>query len=149
MIPPQPNQQGSDLKLDGLTREEVKRIEKSMKKPEFMGLLNEYMVEISDPKNKAEYDEYLRQMEKDGELPKHMKLIKLTPEFCLRTVIVSSRNKTHEMKFFVNMCSTTYIEKPSCEAGNDGSGGVGYNWKVPNSIGKIRYDQDKCSLYLT
>lgn len=33
-----------------------------MKRPEFMGLLNEYMVEISDPKNKNEYDEYLRQL---------------------------------------------------------------------------------------
>lgn len=29
-----------------------------------MGLLNEYMVEISDPKNKNEYDEYLKQMER-------------------------------------------------------------------------------------
>lgn len=37
-----------------------------MKKPEFMGLLNEYMVEISDPKNKNEYDEYLRQMEREN-----------------------------------------------------------------------------------
>ena len=35
-----------------------------MKRPEFLGLLNEYMVEISDPKNKNEYDEYLRQMER-------------------------------------------------------------------------------------
>lgn len=35
-----------------------------MKRPEFMGLLNEYMIEISDPKNKAEYDEYLKQMER-------------------------------------------------------------------------------------
>jgi dynein assembly factor 2 len=120
-----------------------------MKKPEFMGLLNEYMVEISDPKNKAEYDEYLKQMEKDGELPKHMKLIKLNSEFCFRTFVVSNRNKTHEMKFFVNMCSTPHIEKPSCEAGKDKSGGVGYNWKVPNSIGKIRYDQDKCNSYIT
>lgn len=31
-----------------------------------MGLLNEYMIEISDPKNKAEYDQYLKQMEKEG-----------------------------------------------------------------------------------
>ena len=37
-----------------------------MKRPEFMGLLNDYMVEISDPKNKNQYDEYLRQMEKEG-----------------------------------------------------------------------------------
>lgn len=55
-------QQESDIKLDNLTRDDLKKIEKSMKRPEFMGLLNEYMVEISDPKNKNEYDEYLRQL---------------------------------------------------------------------------------------
>lgn len=33
MIPPQPPQAGNDLKLDGLTREEIKKIEKSMKRP--------------------------------------------------------------------------------------------------------------------
>ena len=69
----------SDLKLDGLTRDELKKIEKSMKKPQFMGLLNEYMIEISDPKIKNEYDEYLRQMEREKELPKNMKLVELKP----------------------------------------------------------------------
>ena len=54
----------ADLKFDDVTREDLKKIEKSMKRPEFMGLLNEYMIEISDPKNKNEYDEYLKQMER-------------------------------------------------------------------------------------
>lgn len=53
------------------------------------------------------------------------------------------------MKFFVNMCSSDYIEKPNCEAAKDEKGGVGYNWKIPNSLGKIRYDQDKSKLYFT
>lgn len=63
--------------------------------------------------------------------------------FCFRTFIVSQKNKKHEMKFFVNMCASEYLEKPSCEptAANDGS--IGYSWKVPNSTGKIRYDQDR------
>lgn len=132
--------------MDGLTREQLKKIEKSMKKPQFMGLLNEYMIEISDPKNKNEYDEYLRQMEREKELPKNMKLVQLKPKFCFRTFIVSQKNKKHEMKFFINMCETEYLEKPSCEAvgGNDGK--PGYSWKIPNSSGKIRYDQDKSKL---
>ena len=78
-------------------------------------------------------------MEKEGELPKHMKLAKLTPEFCFRTQIVSTKNKKHEMKFFINMCSSVYIEKPACEPAAEGNG---FNWKIPNSMGKIRYDQD-------
>jgi dynein assembly factor 2 len=108
-----------------------------------MGLLSEYMVEISDPKNKEEYDQYLKQMEKEGELPKHMKLVKLQPEFCFRTHIISTKNKKHEMKFFINMCSTEYMEKPSCQPGPSDKGEKGFSWQVPNSMGKIRYDQDK------
>ena len=51
-----------NVRLEDMSREDLKKIEKSMKRPEFMNLLNEYMVEISDPKNKNEYDEYLRQL---------------------------------------------------------------------------------------
>lgn len=58
-----------------------------------MGLLNEYMIEISDPKNKNEYDEYLRQMEREKELPKNMKLVELKPKFCFRTFIVSQKKQ--------------------------------------------------------
>lgn len=78
-----------------------------------------------------------------------MKLVKLKPEFCFRTNIISNKNKTHEMKFFVNMCSSEYMEKPNCEPTADEKGSVGYNWKVPNSLGKIRYDQDKRNFPLT
>jgi hypothetical protein len=52
MIPTPSQENPADFKLENMTREELKRIEQSMKKPEFMGLLNEYMVEISDPKNR-------------------------------------------------------------------------------------------------
>lgn len=113
-----------------------------MRKPEFMGLLNEYMVEISDPKNKQEYDDWLRQMERENELPKHMKLIKPTPEFCVKTRLTSAKNKMHEMKFFVNLCSSSEMEKPGFAPYTNDKGEVGHNWKIPHSVGKIRYDQD-------
>lgn len=76
-------------------------------------------------------------------MPKHMKIVELTPKFCFRTFIVSQKNKKHEMKFFVNMCQSEYLEKPSCEPTQGEDGKIGYSWKVPNSMGKIRYDQDK------
>ena len=106
------------------------------------------MIEISDPKNKNEYDEYLRQMEREKELPKHMKIVELKPKFCFRTFIVSQKNKKHEMKFFINMCETQYLEKPACEPSPGEDGKVGYSWKIPNSSGKIRYDQDKSKLHV-
>ena len=45
-------------------------------------------------------------MQREGELPKHMRLTELTPQFCVRTNIVSEKNKKHNMKFFINFCST-------------------------------------------
>jgi dynein assembly factor 2 len=52
-----------------MTREEFKKLKKSMKDEKFHELLGDYMKEISDPKNVAEYDQYLEQMKGDGELP--------------------------------------------------------------------------------
>ena len=47
------------------------------------------------------------------------------------------------MKFFINMCESEYLEKPGCEPQAGENGQIGYSWKIPNSMGKIRYDQDK------
>ena len=48
-----------DLKL---TPEEVNKFETAFKDPEFKKMFLEYAQEISDPKNKAESDAYLRQL---------------------------------------------------------------------------------------
>lgn len=52
-----------------MTREEFKKLKKSMKDEKFHELLGDYMKEISDPKNMAEYDQYLEQLKSEGELP--------------------------------------------------------------------------------
>jgi uncharacterized short protein YbdD (DUF466 family) len=52
-----------------MTREEFKKLKKSMKDEKFHELLGDYMKEISNPANVAEYDQYLEQMKDDGELP--------------------------------------------------------------------------------
>ena len=67
-----------------------------MKRPKFADLMIDYMKEISDPKNREEYDEYLNQLERENELPKDMKLIKPEPQFCLKTTIWSKSNKKRE-----------------------------------------------------
>lgn len=52
-----------------MTREEFKKLRKSMKDEKFHELLGDYMKEVSDPKNTDEYDQYLEQMRSEGELP--------------------------------------------------------------------------------
>ena len=49
------------------------------------------------------------------------------------------------MKFCINMCESEYLGKPNCYPTTGENGFTGYNWKIPNSMGKIRYDQDKSS----
>lgn len=58
--------------------------------------MSDYMKEISDPKNREEYDEYLKQLERERELPKGMELIKPNPEFCIKTTLFSKSNKKYE-----------------------------------------------------
>lgn len=53
-----------------ITKDEYRTLMKNIKDEKFHELLGDYMLEISDPKNKDEYDEYLKQMEREGELPK-------------------------------------------------------------------------------
>ena len=54
-----------DLKL---TPDEVKKFETAFKDPEFKKMFAEYAKEISDPKNKAESDAYLRQLEYENKV---------------------------------------------------------------------------------
>ena len=54
-------------KLD-LTADEVDKFEAAFKDPEFKKMFMEYAQEISDPKNKAETDAYLRQLEHEGKV---------------------------------------------------------------------------------
>ena len=57
-------------KLD-ITKEEIDKIEKCMKDPEFLKLFEEYVNEISDPNALRETDMYIKQLEKEGtSLPK-------------------------------------------------------------------------------
>ena len=76
------NRTKNDLKL---TKEEETRLTKAFKEPEFKKLLGEYMQEISDPKNRAEYEQYINQMEHDDKVPKDMKIIKPKGGFVIKT----------------------------------------------------------------
>lgn len=66
-----------------------------MEKPEFVEMLGEYMNEISDPKNKEEYDQYLKQLEKENDLPEGMELLKPEKGFCIKTNTYEQKNKQH------------------------------------------------------
>ncbi len=48
----------------------------AFKEPEFRKMFQDYMAEISNPDQRAEYEQYLEQMERDGEAPKDAELVR-------------------------------------------------------------------------
>ena len=81
-----------------ISKQELKAFTKAMEHEEFKDIMNDYVKEISDPKNQAEYETYLRQLEEAGDLPKGTQLIKPIALFCIKTSakkLVSDINKTY------------------------------------------------------
>ena len=105
-------------KMD-ISKNELKAFTKAMEHDEFKNIMNDYVKEISDPKNQSEYETYLRQLEEAGDLPKGTKLIKPTAAFCIKTTskkLVSDINKTFfDQKTFINVCMHEDIQKPKRE----------------------------------
>ena len=130
-------------KLD-MSSQELKNFTKAMSHDEFRKGLDDYLDEISDPKHKPEMQQYLRQMEEQGELPPGTILIQPKKGFCLKTTVkklTSEQTKSYfEQKCFVNVCFHEKVEKPQREYVTAPNGESGYNWKLPYRVSKIRYD---------
>jgi dynein assembly factor 2, axonemal len=120
-----------------LTKSEIDSLSQAMKKPEFINLLKDYVDEISDPKNKAEHEAYLKQLEDSGELPQGRKLLRPGPHSCIKTAVTSKR----KMKVFINLCQAAELIQPTLERKDQGG-----NWQVPYAMGQPRHDQDKKGL---
>lgn len=118
-----------------LSEDEHRRLVQAMKKPEFVKLLNEYVEEISDPKNKQEYEAYLKQLETGNELPPGRKLIRPEAHSCIKTTLKTKKNT----KCFINLCITHELPEPSLERSNKEGG----TWSLPYAMGHPRHDQDK------
>ena len=68
-----------------ITAKELRNIVNAMDEPDFHKLLSDYVDEISDPKGREEYEEYLKQQEERKDLPPGTKLIRPRAGFCLKT----------------------------------------------------------------
>jgi dynein assembly factor 2 len=142
----------------GMTEEEAQRINDCMGKDDFMKLFRDYVDDISDPKNQEEYDQYLRQLEEEGEIPEDEEVVRPTPGF-----VVKIKSVDQDSKIFVNVCGTPKVPKPSQGArasqgadvettGSKGDGAQnGAYWSIPYIHTSMRMDQDKdrnpCHVY--
>lgn len=121
-----------------ISREDLQMLNKSMKDPKFHDILGEYMLEVSDPNNRAEHDQYLRQLQNDGELPKGMTLIEPKAFFCLQSRLASETDQKFTQKIYINICTHEEVDISGPSSHEKG----GQNWRVPYLVGKNRYDQD-------
>jgi len=115
----------------------VKQLQKSFRDPQFQKYFQEYLQEISDPKARAEQDQYLRELERKGQLeevaPPNTRLIRGKPAFCVRA---ATSKKNH--KLFVNFCTHDDV-KPATptKAANGGT-----YWSVPFLSSSIRQEAE-------
>ena len=131
-------------KLD-LTEDELRRLKEAFKKEEFRKLFQEYAEEISDPANKARYEEEIRQME--NQRGNDIQFVHPKPGFVLQTDIPATG-----MKAFINISSSDLMDKPSSEARTEGENRRGLMWSIPHSFSPPREDycetnKTKCMVF--
>ena len=138
-----------------LTKEEVDRLASMMEHEEFARLFADYMTELSDPKNRAEQDLYLRQLEEQNEVPHGKLVLRPEPGFVLKFKFNrkeaanrsgngrSSKKKNKPTKLFINVVYSNKIRKPtSTEMKDPTNNASGTYWTLPYSLGPLRMEKD-------
>ncbi|CAD7970826.1 unnamed protein product [Amoebophrya sp. A120] len=123
------------MNMQDLTTDDVSRINKAMKTEQFGNLMQDYLDEISDPKNRDEYDQYMEQLEEKGEMPDGMELLRCEPGFCVKTEVQFKNGQTQ--KCYINVCYSNLlkdVEMVQTEGGSQVS--------LPYSLSPPRVDQD-------
>ncbi|KEP65721.1 UNVERIFIED_CONTAM: hypothetical protein HHA_249290 [Hammondia hammondi] len=107
-----------------------------MRSRDFRGLLHNYVDEISDPKHKKEQEDYILQLEEQGDMPKGCVLLRPEIGCCVKSDVVYP-NGVYQ-KCFINICHSPWIQDFTVEP-RDGGSAV----DLPYSIGAPRPDKDK------
>ena len=137
-----------DLKM---SKEEVDKFTKAFAEPEFRKLMADYVDEISDPKNRAETDAYIRQLESQGEVPADKDIIRPDPCYVVKfkhTKVAirdaaEAKGETYEKeKMFVNIVASDKIDPPTSKIVQV-KGQRGRQWMIPHSLGPVRMEHDK------
>ena len=90
--------EGNNDKDFKITTEEANKFREAFKKKEFRDLFSDYVQEISDPKNREEYETYLKQAEAQNKVPKGCKLIRPKAGFVIKTWRTNNLNAEEKTK---------------------------------------------------
>jgi hypothetical protein len=124
-----------------ITRKEARDLLTALDKPEFGGLMDDYLKEISDPNNIKETNQFLKESQEKKDLPANVRLAKPTPGFCIRSQKYSIKHPSQRKKVFINIVSLDEVQAPESNESN--------MWKLPYLLNKGRHDQDKKGKFCT
>ncbi|XP_064541487.1 protein kintoun [Drosophila montana] len=121
-------------KLD-ITTDEFDRIRQALSNEEFRKLFFDYVDEIQDPENRKLYEKEITQLEKERGVD--VTFIHPQPGFVVKTSIDG------ELKCFINIASSTVVERPNNEVSVDSqTGQKGLSWSIPMAQTPPRDDLD-------
>ncbi|KAL5234982.1 hypothetical protein ACI65C_002392 [Semiaphis heraclei] len=127
-------------KLDDLdiTKQELDSIGEALKNEQFRKLLCEYVDEINDPENRAQYEREIEQYELERGI--RVTFVRPQPGYVMKTSADGVR------KVFINVCCCDVLQKPTSRAGSGGD-----HWSLPHCLSPVREDYDKahqpCNVY--
>ena len=124
-----------------ITRKEARDLLTALDKPEFGGLMDDYLKEISDPKNIRETNQFLKESEEKKDLPANVRLAKPTPGFCIKSIKYNIKHPNNRKKVFINIVTLEEVKEP--QNNNDNM------WQLPYLLNPGRHDQDKKGKYCT
>ena len=124
-----------------ITRKEARDLLTALDKPEFGGLMDDYIKEISNPNNIKETNQFLKESEEKKDLPANVKLAKPKEGFCIRSEKYSIKRPSQRKKIFINIVSLEEVQEPQNDNNN--------MWKLPYLLNPGRHDQDKKGKYCT
>ena len=124
-----------------ITRKEARDLLTALDKPEFGGLMDDYIKEISNPNNIKETNQFLKESEEKKDLPANVRLAKPKEGFCIRSEKYNIKRPSQRKKVFINIVSLEEIQEPQNDTNN--------MWKLPYLLNPGRHDQDKKGKYCT
>eukprot|EP00794_Sanderia_malayensis_P004607 gene4607-5213_t len=126
-----------DNKDIDITPEEMEKIHQALKDEKFRDMFFDYCKEISDPENRAKYEQEITQLEMERGY--NVTFVKPEAGHVVK-VIDENQNK----KVFINVCTSTTVDKAASDGGNRQKGSSkGESWTIPHVIQKPREDSDK------
>lgn len=127
-----------DAGLKDITQEEVSKLTRAMKDRQFQNHMDDYCKEISDPRHRKEYLQYLDQLEAKGEIPDGQCLLRTEPGCCVKTTIKFKNGQIQ--KCFINIVHSDRLEDMSEQP--DENGGKGKRVHMPYSLSPPRPERD-------